>query len=99
MSQKYQKAGFLAVLIQRHALIRKAQAVAGSNITGNVSGTLRSFLKEPSLPTYYKMKTYLALSGADEENEAKARRGYGALDIQLGSGQKPVSTSSRKAST
>lgn len=55
--------------IQRHALIRKAQAVGGSDITRDVSGSLRSFLKEPSLPTYYKLKVYLALSGANEENE------------------------------
>lgn len=43
--------------------------MAGSDITGDVSGTLRSFVKEPSLPTYYRMKAYLALSGADEEDE------------------------------
>jgi hypothetical protein len=45
------------------------QAVAGNDITGRTTGTLLNFLKEPALPVYYKMKAYLALSGADEEEE------------------------------
>lgn len=43
--------------------------MAGNDITGNVTGTLLRFLEEPSLPTYYKFKAYLALSAADERDE------------------------------
>jgi endo-1,4-beta-D-glucanase Y len=45
------------------------QAVMRNDMTGRPSGTLRSFLKEPSQPVYYKMKAYLTLSAAEEENE------------------------------
>lgn len=38
-------------------------------MTGNVSGTLLSFLATAGLPPYYQMKAHLALSGADEQNE------------------------------
>lgn len=43
------------------------QACAGSDISGDVTGTLRTFLETPDLPQYYKVKTCITLSAADEE--------------------------------
>ena len=42
---------------------------AGSDITDDVGGTLRNFLKTENLSPYYRMKACVVLSSADEENE------------------------------
>ena len=47
--------------------INDQQACAGSDISGDVTGTLRALLETPDLPPYYKVKTCITLSAADEE--------------------------------
>lgn len=45
------------------------QAFAGNKTTGKITGPLLKFLSNPDLPPYFKMKTHLTLSGADEEDD------------------------------
>lgn len=45
------------------------QACVGSDTSGDVTRALHAFLKTPDLPPYYKLKAYITLSAADDEDD------------------------------
>ena len=48
--------------------LTESQACAGSDINGEITGTMLKFLTEDNLPPYYKVKANMILSAVDEEN-------------------------------
>ena len=45
------------------------QACVGSDTSGDVTRAFHAFLKTPDLPPYYKLKAYITLSAADDEDD------------------------------